>query len=395
MLYSRRDLHDFRAIRKFFLQRSTTLGIVSPSPHTESAGSDRLGGLDPETLIRAFRIMHLSRRLDDREITLKRQNRIFFQISGAGHEAIQVAAGAGAAAGRRLDLSLLPRSRALPGAGRHARERCCWRQSARRRTRPRAAGRCRRTGARRSSTSSAALRPPARSFCRPPDARKPAGSSASGAERITLVTSGEGATSEGEFWEAMNIACLERLPLLFLVEDNGYAISVPVEAQTAGGDVAQLLAGFPGSVSAGGGRRAISWRPTSAMQRGRALLPRRTRPGAGARARDPALSHSLSDDERLYKTAAERALEAERDPVLSFPALADREGVLDRQRSAVADARSRGGDPATRPSRRCAPRRRQPESALLHLYSPRIDPTSEAFRHAAASSKASPRPWWT
>ena len=52
---------------------------------------------------------------------------------------------------------------------------------------------------------------------------------------VTLVTSGEGATSEGEFWEAMNIACLERLPLLFLVEDNEYAISVPVERQTAGG----------------------------------------------------------------------------------------------------------------------------------------------------------------
>src|SRR5580704_13282789 len=60
-----------------------TLGVVS---------APALGGLDPETLIRAFRIMHLSRRLDEREITLKRQNRIFFQISGAGHEAVQVAA---------------------------------------------------------------------------------------------------------------------------------------------------------------------------------------------------------------------------------------------------------------------------------------------------------------
>src|SRR6476646_2584946 len=59
---------------------------------TETAASDRFGGLDAETLIRAFRIMHLSRRLDEREITLKRQNRIYFQISGAGHEAVQIAA---------------------------------------------------------------------------------------------------------------------------------------------------------------------------------------------------------------------------------------------------------------------------------------------------------------
>src|SRR5207248_2829559 len=66
--------------------------FVSTSTGVEIAGSDRLGGLDPETLIRAFRIMHLARRLDDREITLKRQNRIYFQISGAGHEAVQVAA---------------------------------------------------------------------------------------------------------------------------------------------------------------------------------------------------------------------------------------------------------------------------------------------------------------
>src|SRR6202795_2317830 len=61
--------------------------------HQESTTPGRFTGLDPEDLIRAFRIMHTARRLDDREITLKRQNRIFFQISGAGHEAVQVAAG--------------------------------------------------------------------------------------------------------------------------------------------------------------------------------------------------------------------------------------------------------------------------------------------------------------
>src|SRR3954452_10727565 len=70
---------------------------VWDAPRARAAADE---GLPPEELIRAFRLMHLSRRLDDREIALKRQNRIFFQISGAGHEAIQVAAGMALRAGR-------------------------------------------------------------------------------------------------------------------------------------------------------------------------------------------------------------------------------------------------------------------------------------------------------
>jgi len=79
---------------------------------------------------------------------------------------------------------------------------------------------------------------------------------------VTLVASGEGATSEGEFWETLNAACLQRLPLVFLVEDNGYAISVPVEYQTAGGSVSQLAAGFPG-LHARSSTARISWPPTA------------------------------------------------------------------------------------------------------------------------------------
>ena len=86
-------------------------------------------GVDRETLVRAFRVMQMSRRIDDREILLKRQNRIWFQISGAGHECIQIAGGAAAEAGRGLVFSLLPRSRARPGAGHNAGDRCCSRAS--------------------------------------------------------------------------------------------------------------------------------------------------------------------------------------------------------------------------------------------------------------------------
>ena len=143
-----------------------------------------------------------------------------------------------------------------------------------------------------------------------------------GSDEVTLVCTGEGATSEGEFWECMNAACLEKLPLLVLVEDNGFAISVPVEAQTAGGSISALLRSFPDLFIAqcDGTDFLESFQAMSdavsycRSGRGPALVHARcTRP----------YSHSLSDDERLYKTAAERASEASRDPLVTISGVAD------------------------------------------------------------------------
>src|SRR5690606_38211221 len=64
-------------------------------------------------------------------------------------------------------------------------------------------------------------------------------------DEVALCTTGEGTTSQGEFWEALNTACNLKLPVIFLVEDNGYAISVPVEVNTAGGSISRLVSGFP------------------------------------------------------------------------------------------------------------------------------------------------------
>jgi 2-oxoisovalerate dehydrogenase E1 component len=132
------------------------------------------------------------------------------------------------------------------------------------------------------------------------------------ADEIVYVSAGDGATSEGEFWESLNAACVKKLPLLYLVEDNGYAISVPVEVQTAGGSISKLVTGFPGlQVSECDGTDPITSYTVCQEavnyvreRRGPALIHAHvTRP----------YSHSLSDDEKLYKVPEER--EAACDPL--------------------------------------------------------------------------------
>ncbi len=197
-----------------------------------------------EDLLRAYRAMYTARRLDDREILLKRQNRIFFQISGAGHEAVQAAAGLIFRPAHDW-FYLYYRDRALAlTLGATAEEMLLAS-----------------VGAADDPSSGGRQMPSHWGF---PELHIVSASSPTGthyvqavgcaqagrylapdSDEVTLMCSGEGATSEGEFWEALNAACLENLPVVFLIEDNGYAISVPVECQTAGGNVARLLAGFP------------------------------------------------------------------------------------------------------------------------------------------------------
>src|SRR5207253_11181322 len=140
------------------------------------------------------------------------------------------------------------------------------------------------------------------------------------ADKVTYVSLGDGATSEGEFWESLNTACTRQLPLLFLVEDNGYAISVPVEVQTPGGDISRLVRSFPGlHVDSIDGTDF----PASLRSLREAAAYVRARKGPAlvhARVVRP-YSHSLSDDEKLYKTPAERDGEARRDPIARFSEL--------------------------------------------------------------------------
>ena len=149
-----------------------------------------------------------------------------------------------------------------------------------------------------------------------------------GHREVVLACSGDGATSEGEFWEALNAACIEKLPVLFLIEDNGYAISVPIEAQTAGASISRLVQSFPGlSVHEVDGLDfPVSYQTVEEAIRycrigeGPALVHAHTiRPYA----------HSLSDDESLYKPQAERKQEAERDPIRGLAELIEHGGIAD------------------------------------------------------------------
>jgi 2-oxoisovalerate dehydrogenase E1 component len=320
--------------------------------------------------------MYMARRLDDKEVLLKRQNRIFFQISGAGHEAVQVAAGLVFRPAhdwfylyyrdRALALMLgVTAEQMLLGAVGAADD-------------PASGGR-----QMPSHWSNRELHIASRSSATGTQYLQAAGCAQAyryldpESDEVTLVTSGEGATSEGEFWEAMNAACLENLPLVFLIEDNGYAISVPVEKQTAGGNVAQLLAGFPNlkRFEVDGTDVAASF---GALTEAAAYARERKGPALVHAMVTRPYSHSLSDDERSYKTKAEREAEEARDPILRFPEWLVSEGVLDRQglQVIVYEVDQEIQQATDRVLRADPPAK---GSALQFLYSDTIDPTAAEF----------------
>jgi 2-oxoisovalerate dehydrogenase E1 component len=353
---------------------------------------DRRLRLNRETLLSIYRTMVLSRRLDDREIQLKRQNRVFFQISGAGHEAVQVAAGLVLRPGHDwfyayyrdrallLQLGMTPREMLLGALGSRDDPSSGGRQMPSHWSHPRlhVVTKSSPTGTQFVQAVGCAEAGLYLGAGHVPGAPPPPFAS----DEVVYCSTGDGATSEGEFWESLNIACSRKLPVLYLVEDNGYAISVPVEVQTAGGSISRLVRSFPHLLV----REVDGCDPLASLGvLGEAAAWCRSRQG-------PALvhasvirpySHSLSDNETMYRPPDEREAEARRDPLVRFPEQLRAEGLATEEELAAVRADVDREIAAATDAALAAPLP-QVGSVADHVYSPRVDPCSADFATEAA-----------
>ena len=368
---------------------------VQTRAKTAKLDAARFHGLDRDALLRVYRTMYLSRRLDDREIQLKRQNRTFFQISSAGHEAVTTAIGLLLRPGvdwvyayyrdRALCLTLgvTPLEMLLQAVGAKDDPSSGGRQMPSHWSHPKwnivSKSSC--TGTQFLQAAGAAEA--TLYYEEFPKALEKAQAAPLGecvrhdAKEIVLVSAGDGATSEGEFWESLNAACAKKLPLLYLIEDNGYAISVPVEVQTAGGSISKLVRGFPGlHVAECDGTDPLE---SYAACKEAVEYCRERRGPALVHARVARLySHSLSDDDKLYRTPAEREAEAHRDPLTKFGLFLVRENLVEAKELEALEAEV---DREVREAadQALAAELPAPGSFRLHVYSPDVDPTSKDF----------------
>ena len=344
-------------------------------------------GLDREQMVGIYRTMFLSRRLDDKEIQLKGQNKIYFQISGAGHEAVLVAAGLALKPAYDwfypyyrdralcLQLGMTPLEQLLASVGAEADPNSHGRQMPSHwghrglnivtQSSPTGTQFLQAVGCAEASYRAALV-----------DEIKDKVDGFKGDE-VVYVSAGDGTTSEGEFWEALNTASNLKLPVLFLIEDNGYAISVPVEVQTAGGDVSRLVSGFPDLYI----QKCDGTDPVESfevMRRAVAYCRERRGPAlVHAKVIRP-YSHSLSDDEKLYRSDEERTSDAERDPVKRFGALLVEEGfVTQEELQKIKDEVDVEVQAATDIA--LASPQPHPKTATDFVYSPDVDPTSKEF----------------
>src|ERR1035438_4602382 len=365
------------------------------------------GSLSHRQLVEIYRLMFLSRCVDDREILLKRQQKIYFQISAAGHEALQV----GAALAMRpayawlsphyrdralcLALGVTPDDMLLQAVGAA--------------TDPASGGRQMPT-----PWSSRALHIVSTSSCTATQLLHAVGCAEAGryfsrhpeaaaraegdyrafhdvefhGDEVVFTSLGEGSTSQGEFWEALNTASNQKLPVVFCVEDNGYAISTPVEVNTPGGNISKLVANFPNFHFA-----EVDGKDPGACLRAFQAAAAHCRAGRG-----PAFvhghcirlySHSFSEDDSLYRSAAEREADAMRDPLAKMQMRLLRESILTEDEINALEHRLQA-EAAEAAARALAAPLPSVAGIARHVYSEDLDPTSSAFaqEHVEAPGSA-------
>ncbi len=358
--------------------------------------------LTSEQLVEFYRLMYLSRRTDDREIVLKRQQKIFFQISCAGHEALLVAAGMALKPGYDWFFPYY-RDRAIClTLGNTVEEQLL--QSVGAADDPASGGRQMPShwSSRKlhivtpsSATATQCLHAvgcaeAGRYFSRHPEAAGPRPENGWGdyrdykdvsfhGDEVVYVSIGEGSTSQGEFWESLNTASNGKLPVVYVVEDNEYAISTPVEVNTPGGNISRLIANFPNFHFA-----EVDGTDPQACYAAMVEAVAYARSGRG-----PALvhghvvrpySHSLSDDERQYRSEEEVQAEMARDPLAKMQMWLLREGILDaeginRLEQKVDEEVQRAADRALQAVLPAATH----EAILRHQYSEDLPPTDTRY----------------
>ena len=360
---------------------------------SESAAA---GGVSPQQMVEIYRLMYLSRSVDDREILLKRQQKIFFQVSGAGHEALQVGAALAMRPGYDwffpyyrdralcLGLGVSPADMLLQAVGAATDPASGGRQMP-----AHWSSRSLNIVSTSSSTSTQLLHAvgcaeAGRYFSRHPEAAEKAEGDYRAfrdvkfnGDEVVFTSLGEGSTSQGEFWEALNTASNQKLPVIFCVEDNEYAISVPVEVSTPGGNISRLVTNFPNFHFA-----EVDGTDAEVCLRAFQGAVAHCRAGNG-----PAFvhghcvrpySHSLSDDDRLYRCSAERETDALRDPMAKMQMRLLREGILTAEQI---NALEKSLDRETAEAAEHALAAPLPPVAGItqHIYSEDLDPTSPAF----------------
>jgi len=343
--------------------------------------------LDSEQLLGAYRNMYMSRAIDDEEIKLKRKNNYYFQISGAGHESILTAAGMVLRPAHDwflpyyrdralcLQLGMTPEEMFQQGVGAEDDPNSGGRQMP-------------------AHWGHEALNIISKSSCTGMHALHAVGAAEAGRyleqveeardkasdfadDEIIYMSIGEGSISEGEFWEALNSICNLELPVLVLVEDNGYAISTPRSVQIGGIPIHEQVASFPNLeiMDVDGNDFLASY---DAMHAAAEHLRTTRKPVLMRATVVRPYSHSMSDDDRMYRPESERATDAERDPLTLMRRHLTGEGVASAEQLDTLEAEWRK-EVSEAAERALQAPKHKPENAELHLYSESVDPTSDDF----------------